>query len=286
MSFRFTKMHGLGNDFVVIERLTQQLAVDEALVRRLADRRFGIGCDQLLLVDPSDHPDADFRYRIYNADGGEVEQCGNGARCFARYVRDHGFTDKDEIVVNTAAGLIRPRILADGRVEVDMGRPWLEPADIPFQADARAPAYELQVGDDRLRIAAVSMGNPHAVLRVDDVDSAPVERLGPLIESHPRFPNRVNAGFMQVIDRGHIRLRVFERGAGETLACGTGACAAMVAGRVRGWLDEEVRVELPGGGLVIRWRGDGRGHADADPVMMTGPTATVIEGVFEGDTSS
>ncbi|MCP5141261.1 MAG: diaminopimelate epimerase [Gammaproteobacteria bacterium] len=283
MSFRFTKMHGLGNDFVVIERLTQQVELDAQRVRALADRRFGVGCDQLLVVDPSDHPEADFRYRIFNADGGEVEQCGNGARCFARYVRDHGFTDKDEIVVNTAAGLIRPRILADGQVEVNMGRPWLEPAEIPFKADARASDYEFEVGGETLRIAAVSMGNPHAVLRVDDVDTAPVERLGPLIESHPRFPRRVNAGFMQVVARDHIRLRVFERGVGETLACGTGACAAMVAGRIQGWLDSVVNVDVPGGRLVIRWPADGRqnnvhNNNDLQPVMMTGPVATVFEG--------
>ncbi|MCB1736723.1 MAG: diaminopimelate epimerase [Gammaproteobacteria bacterium] len=278
MNLRFTKMHGLGNDFVVIERLTQTLDVDVDLVRRLADRRFGIGCDQLLLVDPSDHPDADFRYRIFNADGGEVEQCGNGARCFARFVRDHGFTDKDEIVVSTAAGLIRPRLLEDGQVEVDMGRPRLEPADIPFDAAARADVYPLDVAGETLSIAAVSMGNPHAVLRVESVDVAPVERLGPLIENHPRFPRRVNAGFMQVVDREHIRLRVFERGAGETLACGTGACAAMVAGRVQGWLAEQVSVDLPGGRLVIRWPGDGHGAGDQASVRMTGPAETVFEG--------
>ncbi|MCB1736046.1 MAG: diaminopimelate epimerase [Gammaproteobacteria bacterium] len=281
MTLRFTKMHGLGNDFVVIERLTQQVDVDTALVRHLADRRFGIGCDQLLLVDPSDHPDADFRYRIFNADGGEVEQCGNGARCFARFVRDHGFTDKDEILVNTAAGLIRPRLLADGQVEVDMGRPWLEPADIPFQADARADLYPLEVAGETLAIAAVSMGNPHAVLRVENVDTVPVERLGPLIENHPRFPRRVNAGFMQVMAPDHIRLRVFERGAGETLACGTGACAAMVAGRVQGWLAEAVRVDLPGGRLVIRWPGDGHGARDDASVLMTGPAETVFEGEIQ-----
>ena len=275
MRLQFTKMHGLGNDFVVIDAIAQSVDMTPELSRRLADRRFGVGCDQVLLVEPARLADTDFHYRIFNADGSEVEQCGNGARCFARFVREQGLTRRDTIPVGTAAGAIRLTIQADGQVSVDMGAPRLEPAAIPFLADARAAAYALALEGESATIGAVSMGNPHAVLRVDDVDSAPVARLGPAIEHDRRFPNRVNVGFMQILDRGHIRLRVWERGAGETLACGTGACAAAVIGRLQGDLDERVRVELPGGALVIHWPGAGAS------VTMTGPATRVFDGVID-----
>jgi diaminopimelate epimerase len=275
MRLRFTKMQGLGNDFVVVDAINQSVDMTPALSRRLADRRFGIGCDQLLLVEPARLPGTDFHYRIFNADGSEVEQCGNGARCFARFVREHGLTNRDEIPVGTAAGPIRLSIQADGQVSVDMGSPRLEPPEIPFLADARAASYQLTLDGEALSIGAVSMGNPHAVLRVEDVDSARVAHLGPRIEHHQRFPNRVNVGFMQIVDRGHIRLRVWERGAGETLACGTGACAAAVVGRLQGDLDEQVRVTLPGGDLVIHWPGAGAS------VVMTGPASRVFDGVID-----
>jgi len=275
MRLRFSKMHGLGNDFVVIDAINQAVDMTPDLNRRLADRRFGIGCDQLLLVEPARLAGTDFHYRIFNADGSEVEQCGNGARCFARFVREQGLTRQDEIPVGTAAGPIRLNIQADGQVSVDMGSPRLEPAEIPFLADARARSYQLAIDGDAVSIGALSMGNPHAVLRVDDVDQAPVARLGSHIEHDQHFPNRVNVGFMQIVDRGHIRLRVWERGAGETLACGTGACAAAVVGRIQGDLDERVRVTLPGGDLVIHWRGAGAS------VTMTGPASRVFDGVIE-----
>jgi diaminopimelate epimerase len=271
-SLKFSKMHGLGNDFVVIDAVRQQVELDADVVRWLADRRFGIGCDQLLLVEAARLPATDFHYRIFNADGSEVEQCGNGARCFARFVRDQGLTDKDVIPVGTAAGAIRLHVESDGRVRVDMGVPVLEPARIPFLADTEAVLYDLEVDGERLMIGAVSMGNPHAVLLVDDVDTAPVARLGPLIERHRRFPRRVNVGFMQVQGPEWIRLRVFERGAGETLACGTGACAAVVSGRIRGLLGPRVRVGLPGGELIIEWPGPGQA------VLMTGPAERVFDG--------
>ncbi|MDX1250898.1 MAG: diaminopimelate epimerase [Gammaproteobacteria bacterium] len=275
MLIDFTKMHGLGNDFVVIDAISQPVSLTADQIRRIADRHFGVGCDQVLLVEAARDANADFRYRIYNADGGEVEQCGNGARCFARFVLDRHLTDKHEIAVKTAGGIIHPRIEADGQVTVDMGVPRFAPAQIPFVADAETDAYTLEVAGQQLTIGAVSMGNPHAVLLADDVTTAPVAALGPLIEKHARFPNRVNVGFMQILDRGHIRLRVYERGAGETLACGTGACAAVAVGRKRGLLDEVVRVDLPGGMLLIRWPG---GTA---PVSMTGPVAYVFEGNME-----
>ena len=271
----FVKMHGLGNDFVVIDAIRQQVELAPKAIRHIADRRRGIGCDQVLLVERPQSPDADFRYRIFNADGGEVEQCGNGARCFARFVRDEGLTTKDRIPVETLAGLIELEVLADGQVRVDMGEPVFEPQRIPFQAEARAPSYALEVNGENLDIGAVSMGNPHAVLRVEDVAEAPVVRLGPAIEHHPRFPQRANVGFMQILDRGHIRLRVFERGVGETEACGTGACAAVAVGRLQGLLDEEVQVSLPGGDLVISWAGEGA------PLYMTGPAERVFEGSIE-----
>lgn len=272
---RFTKMHGLGNDFVVFDAVTQAVDLAPEQVRRLADRRFGVGCDQVLLIEAARDRDTDFYYRIFNADGGEVEQCGNGARCFARFVADQGLTGKSVIPVGTRAGPIRLYLEPQGLVRVDMGEPVLAPARIPFLAAEQAPAYALEVAGETLSIGAVSMGNPHAVLQVDAVDDAPVERLGPLIEGHRRFPQRVNVGFMQVLARDAIRLRVYERGCGETLACGTGACAAVVAGRTQGLLDAQVSVTLTGGTLTIDWAGPGQ------PVWMTGPAATVFEGEIQ-----
>ncbi|MBM3117241.1 diaminopimelate epimerase [Jeongeupia naejangsanensis] len=273
-SLRFTKMQGLGNDFVVVDGVRQQVALDAATLRRLGDRHFGVGFDQLLLVETSSTPGIDFRYRIFNADGSEVEQCGNGARCFARFVVDQGLTDKTEIAVETARGVIYPRLEAGGDVTVDMGAPRFIPADIPFVAEADAVVHQLDVGGETVGITVVSMGNPHAVQVVSDVNNGAVERFGAAIENHPRFPARVNAGFMQVLARDEIALRVHERGAGETLACGTGACAAVVAGIRRGLLDATVRVHTRGGGLSISWAGEGR------PVLMTGPAVTVFDGVI------
>ena len=275
MTLRFTKMHGLGNDFVVIDGINQTVALDPARIRRLADRHLGIGCDQVLLVEASGRADADFRYRIFNADGSEVEQCGNGARCFARFVRDRGLTDKDDLRVATAAGLLRLQIRPDGWVAVDMGQPRLEPADIPFYATERAQLYPIAADGMDMEIGVVSMGNPHAVLAVENVDRAPVAHLGPLLERHGRFPKRTNVGFMQIVAPDHIRLRVFERGAGETLACGSGACAAAVVGRLWGLLWPNVRVELPGGELTVHWAGEG------ESVTMIGPAETVFEGWIE-----
>lgn len=275
MPLAFTKMHGLGNDFVVIDAIRQAVQLSPEQVRRIAERRFGVGCDQLLLVEPSQTAGVDFRYRIFNADGGEVAQCGNGARCFARFVHDQGLTDKDAITVETHSGVITLCIEPDGQVTVNMGAPRFAPAAIPFQTDTEAAHYTLDIDGHTLGIGAVSMGNPHAVVRVDDIDAAPVARLGPLIESHPRFPQRVNAGFMQVLDRGRIRVRVFERGTGETPACGTGACAAVAIGRQQGLLDDKVDVDLAGGTLRITWAGD------EQPVWMTGPATTVFEGTIE-----
>ena len=272
MEIRFSKMHGLGNDFVVIDAIRQSITLSTEQIRFLADRRFGIGCDQLLLVESADSAEADFRYRIFNADGSEVEQCGNGVRCFARFVREQGLTDKDKIRVVTKSGIVEPEIQANGEVRVNMGVPVLPPDAIPFEAKQQSILYTLQVAGEDYEIAAVSMGNPHAVLQVEDIEHAPVQVLGPQIESHARFPKRVNAGFMQIMNPQHIRLRVFERGAGETLACGTGACAAVVAGRLRQQLAESVRVSLPGGDLQIQWAGEGQ------VVWMTGPAITVFEG--------
>lgn len=275
MKLRFTKMQGLGNDFVVFDGVRQQVNLGAEQCRFLADRRFGIGCDQILLVEPPRLADTDFHYRIFNADGSEVEQCGNGARCFARFVLDQGLTDKTEIPVGTAAGPIHLFLDADGQARVNMGAPQFEPQHIPFLAAAEADSYDLEVDGQTLRIGAVSMGNPHAVIQVKDLDQAPVARLGPLIEHHPRFPRRVNAGFLQILDPGHVRLRVFERGTGETLACGTGACAAVAVGRRLGLLAETVRVSLPGGDLRITWEGG------ASPLWMTGPAVSVFDGEIE-----
>lgn len=271
MKLRFSKMHGLGNDFVVIDAIRQRVDLTPDQVRFLADRHFGVGCDQLLVVERAQQPGVDFRYRIFNADGGEVEQCGNGARCFVRFVREQGLTDKREIRVETKSGVITLTAADDINVTVNMGVPVFEPARIPFQSASDAFVQPLDVAGSAVPITAVSMGNPHAVQVVADVDRAPVAQQGPLIESHPRFPARVNAGFMQVVDAHHIRLRVYERGAGETLACGTGACAAVVAGIVRNLLESPVRVSTRGGELNIAWAGEGQ------PVLMTGPAVTVFE---------
>lgn len=275
MRIPFTKMHGAGNDFVVLDGVTRPLALAPAQVRRLADRRFGIGCDQILLVEPPAGAGADFRYRIFNSDGSEVEQCGNGARCFARFVRDQGLTDKSELTVETLAGRIYPRIGRDGAVTVDLGVPRFEPADVPFAAPRREIVYDLDVGGTTVQISVLSIGNPHAVQRVPDVAHAPVASQGALIARHPRFGRGANAGFMQILDRRHIRLRVYERGAGETLACGSGACAAVVAGRQQGLLDGTVDVALPGGVLQVSWAGEGQ------PVSLAGPATTVYEGTIE-----
>jgi len=271
MKLKFTKMQGLGNDFVVLDGIHQSIHLDRQQLRFLADRHFGIGCDQILLVEKAEG-DADFRYRIFNADGGEVEQCGNGARCFVRYVHDHGLTQKSEIRIETLSGVISPKLEISGNVTVNMGQPVFEPEQIPFIAEHIAPAYQLEIAGQPVTISALSMGNPHAVRVVPDVDRAPVETEGALLEQHPRFPKKVNAGFMQVVDRTHIKLRVFERGAGETLACGTGACAAVVAGINLGLLDPQVIVSTRGGSLTIRWEGKN------EPVWMTGPAVTVFEG--------
>lgn len=274
-TIKFTKMQGAGNDFMVIDGVTQSIALQADIIKKLANRQFGIGFDQLLLVESSTV--ADFKYRIFNADGSEVSQCGNGARCFVRFVVDQGLTAKNEISVETASGTITPKLEAQGQVTVNMGAPRFNPDTIPFVADAIATSYTLDVGNQAFDISAVSMGNPHAVLVVDDVDTAPVQALGSTIEHHPRFPERVNVGFMQIIDEHHIKLRVFERGSGETLACGTGACAAAVSGIQLGHLRSPVRVSALGGELSIAWQG-----ADA-PVMMTGPAVSVFTGEIDLD---
>ncbi|MEQ1590411.1 MAG: diaminopimelate epimerase [Gallionella sp.] len=272
MILKFTKMHGAGNDFVVLDGTRQKIDLSSEQMRLLADRRFGVGCDQILLVEKPSHTNADFRYRIFNADGGEVEQCGNGARCFMRFVYDNKLTSKREITVETQCGLIVPRLEEDGRVTVNMGAPIFEAMRIPFTDSSGAISEPLEVAAQTLQISAVSMGNPHAVQVVDDIELAPVATLGALIENHPRFPNRVNAGFMQIRDRHHIKLRVYERGAGETLSCGTGACAAAVVGIRRGLLDSPVNVATRGGMLSIAWQ-----NSDS-PVLMTGPATTVFSG--------
>ena len=274
-TIRFAKMQGQGNDFVVIDAVRQEVALSAQRIRSLADRHFGVGFDQLLVVEKPASTGNDFRYRIWNGDGEEVEQCGNGARCFARFVLDEGLTDKREIRVETAGGVIRPRIEASGQVTVDMGEPRFRPEDVPFAADAPALTYPLSVAGRVVEVSVLSMGNPHAVQLVEDVQRAPVATEGPLIEHHPAFPKRVNAGYMQPVTRSHVKLRVWERGAGETLACGTGACAAVVAGIRRGLLDPEVRVTTRGGDLWVRWNG-GQGA-----VMMTGDAVRVFEGELE-----
>lgn len=273
MMLKFSKMHGIGNDFVVIDAINQQVELTTEQIRLLADRRYGVGCDQLLLVEKSSNPAVDFKYRIFNADGCEVAQCGNGARCFARFVYDKGLTDKTTIAVETASGIIYPSMKSGGEVTVDMGLPRFSPSDIPFIVDRQSVTYMLPVLDRQdVEIGAVSMGNPHAVLLVDDINTAEVNTLGAIIERHSQFPERVNVGFMEVVNPSQINLRVFERGAGETLACGTGACAAVVSGIQRGLLGREVKVKLPGGELVIEWSNDNAS------VWMTGPTTHVFDG--------
>lgn len=272
MLVKFTKMHGTGNDFVMLDGVHQNIELSPEQLRLLADRHFGVGCDQILLVEKAGNKEADFRYRIFNADGGEVGQCGNGARCFLRFVHEQKLTSKREIVVETRSGLISPRLEQDGQVTVNMGAPVFEPARIPFDGGSGAASEPLEVAGRMLEISALSMGNPHAVQLVGDIGSAPVQEIGPLVEHHPRFPQRVNAGFMQVMDRNNVRLRVYERGAGETLSCGTGACAAVVAGIRRGLLDSPVHVATRGGVLTIAWGGG------AAPVLMTGPAITVFTG--------
>jgi diaminopimelate epimerase len=268
-------MQGVGNDFVVFDAIGQSVTLDATRVRRIADRHFGIGCDQVLLIERPRSPATDFYYRIFNADGEEVEHCGNGARCFLRYVRDRGLTSKSEIKVETLSGIITPKLETNGDVTVDMGPPIFEPAKIPFVAEHQAPTYRLEVNGTPIEIGALSMGNPHAVQIVDDVEQAPVLTQGPAIERHPRFPQRANAGYMGVIDRHRIKLRVYERGAGETLACGTGACAAVVHGIARGRLESPVIVETHGGLLEIAWTGSGA------PVLMTGPATMVFDGEID-----
>ncbi len=291
MRIKFSKMHGAGNDFVVLDSVRQPVNMTAALARRIADRHTGIGCDQLLLVEPSPSSEADFRYRIFNADGGEVEQCGNGARCFAKFVREKGLSDQSTIRVLTMGGVIVPRLEPDGRVTVDMGVPILDPERVPFvsaglspvvspdrqgaASNALLPAWPLDLPGNEVLVHVLSIGNPHAVRFVDDVDTAPVATEGPLIERHSRFPARVNAGFLEIRNPHQARLRVFERGAGETLACGTGACAAVVAGILRGRLASPVNVAVRGGELTIAWAGPD------NAVLMTGPAVTVFEGEFE-----
>lgn len=275
MRLKFTKMEGLGNDFVVLDAISQPIELNAEQRRVLADRHFGVGCDQILQIEAPRRADTDFYYRIFNADGGEVGQCGNGARCFVRFVRDHGLTTKREIRVETREGIITPRLEDDGQVTVDMGAPIFEPGRVPFLAPEQALTYRLDVNGRAVEVSVISMGNPHAVQIVPNVDTAAVGIEGPIIERHPRFPQHANAGFMQVVDPHHIRLRVFERGAGETLACGTGACAAVVAGISRRLLDSRVRVTTCGGDMVIAWAGEGL------PVLMTGPARTVFEGSIE-----
>ena len=275
MQINFTKMQGLGNDFVVIDAINQAIALTAEQIRFIADRHFGVGCDQLLLVERPVRENADFKYRIFNADGGEVEQCGNGARCFARFVRDKKLTDKSEVVVDTDAGQLLLRFDAEGLITVNMGIPKHAPAQIPLLMKEESLLYHVEIGGTPVNFAAVSMGNPHAVIQVEDVRQAPVETIGAQLEQHKLFPQRVNVGFMEVLSRREIQLRVYERGAAETLACGSGACAAVVAGIEQGLLDDKVGVSLPGGHLMIEWAG--RGH----PVLMTGPAVSVYEGQIQ-----
>jgi len=286
MKLQFSKMQGTGNDFVMLDGIAQDLPLSTAQMRRLADRRLGIGADQILVVERPTQPGVDFRYRIFNSDGGEVEQCGNGARCFVKFVRARGLTDKNAIRVETLGGVIEPRLEPDGDVTVDMGAPIFDAARVPFVTDGLTPrltgamrVWPLEMAGERVLLSVLSMGNPHVVQVVDDVDSAPVVRQGPMLEHHPRFPQRVNAGFMQVVGRHSIRLRVWERGAGETLACGTGACAAVVAGIEQGLLDTPVEVATRGGRLRIAWNGTPRGQASR--VFLTGPAVKVFDGEIE-----
>ncbi|TJY64804.1 diaminopimelate epimerase [Sinimarinibacterium sp. CAU 1509] len=276
MKLQFTKMHGAGNDFVVIDATRTPFTPDPALLQRLTDRRFGVGCDQVLVIESPSQADVDFDYRIFNADGSEVGQCGNGSRALARYVREHGLSDKNPIRVRTTTSVLELRDAGPGEYRVNMGVPKLEPAQVPFEAASRATRYTVMLdGNTALEIGVVSMGNPHAVLLVDDVDRAPVAEIGAALQAHPAFPQSVNVGFLQILDAGHARLRVYERGAGETLACGSGACAAAVVGQLWGVLGPSVQMQLRGGTLTIDWQGEGH------PVLMTGPAQTVFTGELE-----
>ncbi len=272
MLIKFTKMHGLGNDFVVIDAMSQHVTITPEIAKKLGDRHFGVGCDQILLIEPPSQPNIDFRYRIFNNDGTEVGQCGNGARCFAKFVHNRRLTGKDNILVETANGIIELKLQSDQTVKVNMGLPLLNPKDIPFLVEQQKILYEISAENFKLSISAVSMGNPHAVLEVDDVCSASVQSLGQAIGSHHLFPKQVNVGFMQIVNSHEINLRVYERGVGETLACGSGACAAVVAGQLQGLLGSPVTVNLTGGSLTIEWLGDGH------PVIMTGPATLVYHG--------
>ncbi len=275
MKLKFAKMHGLGNDFIVLDATKQASPLDAATIKRLSDRKTGVGFDQLLVVEPPSDGSVDFNYRIFNADGGEVEHCGNGARCFALFVRRQGLSDKNEIPVRTFNGDIVLKVHADNSVTVNMGVPNFEPSSLPYVSKVAQSDYAIEVGDQTLRIGAVSLGNPHAVLRVDDISTAPVQTLGPLITDHGDFPQRVNTGFMQIDSEDRIALRVFERGVGETRACGTGACGAVAVGRLWGLLGPKVTVELQGGELTIEWEGEGK------ELMMTGPATHVFDGILE-----
>ncbi|MCM8856798.1 MAG: diaminopimelate epimerase [Candidatus Thiodiazotropha sp.] len=275
MKLSFTKMQGLGNDFVVFDAINQKVQLTPAVCREIADRHFGIGCDQILLIEPPHTVNTDFHYRIFNADGSEVEACGNGARCFALFIREKSLCDKNIISVGTMAGRIILKHQPDGYIEVDMGIPIFKPSCIPFETPQQAKSYSLNVGGDKINLCALSMGNPHAVIIVPDIIQAPVSRLGPLIENNAAFPQKTNVGFMQIVQRSEIHLRVYERGTGETLACGTGASAAVVAGRILGLLDERILVHLPGGDLVVKW------HSEGQPVLIQGPAETVYEGTIE-----
>lgn len=274
MQIQFSKMHGLGNDFIVIDNVTQNVFFSKDKIQKLADRNFGIGFDQMLLVEPPYDPEQDFHYRIFNADGTEVSQCGNGARCFAKFVKIKGLTNRNKVVVSTKAGKMILYLEKDGQVTVNMGKPIFEPSKIPLKANKEEGVYLVRADDQTFMLGSVSMGNPHCVLEVNDVQSADVARIGPLLEKHERFPEGVNVGFMQIINDSHIKLRVFERGAGETLACGSGACAAVVIGQIQGKLSKDVQVDLPGGSLQVRWQG-------RDNVLkMTGPAEHIFDGTL------
>jgi diaminopimelate epimerase len=275
MRLPFTKMHGLGNDFVVLDAVTRRVELTPAQIQWIARRRFGVGCDQVLVLQTAERSGVDFYFRIFNADGSEAEQCGNGARCLARFLHDRGLIDKTQIKLQSLGGVISLRLEADGRVTADMGVPVFEPVRVPFEAKTQQVVYDLDIGARQVQVSVLSLGNPHAVQVVDELSDAVVSSQGPLIERHVRFPRRVNAGFMQVLDRRHVRLRVYERGVGETLACGSGACAAVVAGCQRGLLDDAGEVVLPGGSLSVAWAGEGEG------VFMTGPTVSAFEGIID-----
>jgi diaminopimelate epimerase len=275
MKLAFVKMHGIGNDFVLVDNMSRELDLDSGQIRLLADRRRGIGCDQLLIVEPARGSEADVRARIFNSDGSEVGQCGNGLRCLAAYLRDAGIVSGSRIGIEAGQGMVRARLANGHAAIVDMGIPRFEPREVPFLTETRAPSYSVEVGSQRLEIGVVSLGNPHAVIRVDDCEAAPVEALGPAVQSLEAFPEGVNVGFMQVLDDRRVNLRVFERGVGETMACGSGACAAVAVGRMRGWLGSSVSVTLPGGELKVQWDGEGQ------PIWLSGPTQRAFEGIFE-----